>query len=58
MSLPPLLLVFGVIALGTLAGPLGVVLAAPLVVVAYTLVTSLYVRDALGQDVPVPGQKS
>lgn len=57
VSLPPLLLVFGVIALGTLAGPLGVVLAAPLVVVAYTLVTSLYVRDALGQDVPVPGQK-
>ena len=57
VALPPVLLVFGVIAFGTLGGALGVIVAAPLVVVVYTLVTSLYVRDALGQDVAVPGQQ-
>lgn len=52
---PPFLVLFGVLALGLLFGPLGVLVSAPLTIVCYVAVTRLYVRDTLGQDVPVPG---
>lgn len=55
-DIPPFLVLFGVIALGLLFGAAGVIVAAPLTIVAYVLVTKLYVRDTLGQDVPVPGR--
>lgn len=40
-----------------LFGPLGVVLATPLTLVALVLVKSLYLRDMLGEDVRLPGEK-
>jgi predicted PurR-regulated permease PerM len=58
VSIPPALLLFALAALGTLFGPLGLILAAPLAVVIFTLVTLLWTRDALGHDVPVPGEEN
>ncbi len=57
VSIPPALLLFALGALGSLFGILGILLAAPLAVVLYTLVTMLWSRDALGYDVRVPGRR-
>lgn len=46
-ALPVVLGIFGVVALGTLFGPLGVLFATPLTLVAYTAVTMLYRQDVL-----------
>jgi predicted PurR-regulated permease PerM len=45
----------GVLVFGVLFGPLGVVLAAPLLVVIFTLVKVLYLRNTLGEEVKLPG---
>lgn len=58
VSMPPALLLFAVVAFGTLLGLPGVLLAAPLTVVAYVLVAKLYLRETLGQEVQVPGEKA
>lgn len=55
VSLPAALTLFAVLAFGALFGTMGVLVATPLAVVAYVAVTDLYVRDALGEDVQVPG---
>jgi len=55
VSIPPALLLFALAGLGVLFGFVGVIVAAPLAVVLYTLVTMLWSRDALGHDVSVPG---
>lgn len=51
VALPPALGVFAVVAVGYLLGPLGVLLATPLTVVAFVLVKKLYLRDSLGEEV-------
>ncbi|QIG78630.1 AI-2E family transporter [Stakelama tenebrarum] len=56
VSIPPALLLFALAGLGVLFGFVGVIVAAPLAVVLYTLVTMLWSRDALGHDVSVPGR--
>ena len=56
-DLPPALTLFAVLGFGVLFGPLGVVLAAPLMVVLYVLVKILYVRNTLGEETEVPGEK-
>lgn len=58
VSLPPALTMFAVFAFGTLFGVLGVLFATPMLVIAYVFVTELYVRDTLGEDVPIPGQRN
>jgi predicted PurR-regulated permease PerM len=55
VELPPVLTLAGVLVFGVLFGPLGVVLAAPLLVVIFTLVKVLYLRNSLGEDVKLPG---
>ena len=50
------ILLFALAGLGALFGFVGVVVAAPLAVVLYTLVTMLWTRDTLGHDVAVPGK--
>lgn len=56
VSLPPVLTLFAVIAGGILFGPLGVLLATPLVIVICVFVVIFYVRGVLGdQDAPVLG---
>lgn len=56
-DLPPALTLFAVLGFGVLFGPLGVILAAPLMVVLYVLVKILYVRNTLGEETDVPGEK-
>ena len=56
LELPPALVLFSVVALGLVFGPLGLVLAAPLTVVLTVAVARLYVRDTLHTPVQVPGE--
>jgi predicted PurR-regulated permease PerM len=54
VDLPPALLLFSVVAGGTLFGIVGVLFAAPLTVVAFVLVKRLYVREALDTHTALP----
>lgn len=58
VDLPPALLLFALLGVGSLFGAVGVILAAPLTVVAYVLVKRLYVREALDTPTKVPGEAS
>ena len=51
-----MLTLYAIIALGLLFGPLGVLLAVPLTVVAMIFIVIFYVRGRLGEDVAIPGQ--
>lgn len=57
VDLPGAVLLFSLIAFGTLFGTLGVILAAPLAVVTMVLVKRLYVIGALHTPTPIPGDK-
>lgn len=55
-ALPVVLGIFGVVGLGALFGPLGVLFATPLTLVIYTVVTMLYRQDVLDdRAASVPG---
>lgn len=56
VDLPGALLLFSLLACGTLFGALGVIFAAPLTVVLYVLVKKLYVQEALETHTPIPGE--
>ncbi len=56
VDLPPALTLFALLAFGVLFGPLGVVFATPLAVVALVAVKQLYIRDTLGGKAEVPGE--
>lgn len=55
-DLPPAMMLFAVVAAGSVFGLGGVLLAAPLAVVIYVLVKKLYVRQTLGEETEVPGE--
>lgn len=56
-SLPVVLGIFAVVALGTLFGPLGVLFATPLTLVLYTTLTMLYRQDVLhDEEAEAPGE--
>ena len=55
VDLPGVILLFALIAFGTIFGLIGVVLAAPLAVVTYVLVKRLYVIETLDTPTPIPG---
>lgn len=56
VGIPPGLQLFALLAAGLLFGLPGVLLGAPLTVVAYVLVKRLYVREALHTPTDVPGE--
>ncbi|MDT7527749.1 AI-2E family transporter [Sphingopyxis sp. SE2] len=56
VDVPPAVLLFAVVAAGILFGFLGVLLAAPLTVVAYVLVQRIYVRTLLGKPIRIAGK--
>lgn len=56
-DVPPILLLLSVVAIGAVLGFGGLVLAAPITVVAFVAVQKLYVRQTLGQPAQVPGEK-
>jgi predicted PurR-regulated permease PerM len=55
VDLPPALTLFSIIAFGLLFGPLGILFAVPLTVVASIFVIRLYVNNVLGEDIDIPG---
>lgn len=55
VDLPPVLMLFSILAFGVLFGVLGVILAVPLAVLTYVLIKQLYIRGVLKEDVDVPG---
>lgn len=57
VGIPPGLMLFALLAAGLLFGLPGVVLGAPLAVVAYVLVKRLYVREALRTPTEIPGER-
>ncbi len=57
VKIAPAVGLFAVIALGVLFGPLGVLFAYPLAVVADVTVRRLYVRETLGEQVEISGEE-
>ncbi len=57
VSIPPALALFAILVASILFGPLGLVFGFPLAVVTYVLVKKLYVRETLGEETSVPGEK-
>ena len=57
VSLPPAVTIFAVVAFGTLFGLIGVLLAAPLTVLLFVLVTKLWVEGYLHERVRLPGER-
>lgn len=57
VSIPPALFLVAIAALGAVFGLLGIILAAPFVVLAYVAVQKIWVKEALGEDVSLPGEE-
>jgi predicted PurR-regulated permease PerM len=58
VSVPPAVGLFAVVAIGVLFGPLGLLLGYPLAIVIDVAVRRLYVRETLGEDVEIAGEKT
>lgn len=56
VSVPPALMLLSIVAFGEAFGATATVFAAPITVLLYVLVTKLYVRDTLHEEVAVPGE--
>jgi len=56
VHIPPVVLLFSLLAFAMLFGIIGVIFAAPLAVVTYVLVKRLYVVEALDTPTPIPGE--
>jgi predicted PurR-regulated permease PerM len=56
--IPPAVILLGIVAIGALFGAQAIPLASPLAVLIFVLIKKLYVRDTLGEDSPIPGEKS
>ncbi|WP_174286171.1 AI-2E family transporter [Sphingomonas bacterium] len=52
VSIPPAVTVFAIIGIGTVFGLFGLFFSMALLVVIFTLVRSLYLREVLGEDIP------
>ena len=57
VDLPPALLMFSIVAGGLLFGGIGILFAAPLLVVLFVMVKRLYVQEALSTATPMPGEE-
>lgn len=57
VSVPPAVTLFAILAFGYAFGVFGLFFSAPLLVVAYTLVGRLYLRETLGEGVSLPGEE-
>jgi predicted PurR-regulated permease PerM len=58
VSIPPALLLLVIASAEVLFGPLGILFAAPLTVVAFVAVKRLYVRNTLQEPTEIPGESS
>lgn len=57
VKMPPFLGIFSILIFGALFGLMGILLAIPITVALMVLVQRLWVNEALGDDMPVIGQK-
>jgi predicted PurR-regulated permease PerM len=57
VAVPAAVGLFAVVAIGVLFGPLGLLLGYPLAIVTDVAVRRLYVRQALGEDVTIAGER-
>lgn len=57
VALPPALTLLAVVVFGIVFGFLGVLLATPLAVTAFVIVKSLWIREALGEETVLPGER-
>ncbi|HUG46444.1 MAG TPA: AI-2E family transporter [Sphingomicrobium sp.] len=57
VHIPPVVLLFSLLAFAMIFGVIGILFAAPLAVVTYILVKRLYVMEALHTDTPIPGDE-
>lgn len=55
--IPPAVMLLSIATITALFGWLGAIFAAPITVIAYVLVNKLYVRDTLGEQTSLPGEK-
>ncbi|MBY6241904.1 AI-2E family transporter [Methylosinus sp. Sm6] len=55
---PPAVMLLSIVAIGYAFGVTGAVFAAPITVIVFVMVNKLYVRDALGEEAPLPGEPS
>lgn len=55
IAIPPAITVFAIIGIGTVFGVFGLFFSAALLVVIFTLVRSLYLREVIGEDIPLAG---
>lgn len=53
IAIPPAVTLFAILAVGAIFGLFGLFFSAGLLVVIFTLVRSLYLREVLGEDVPI-----
>ncbi|MAY20422.1 MAG: AI-2E family transporter [Erythrobacteraceae bacterium] len=58
VAIPPAITLFAIIGIGYVFGIFGLFFSAALLVVIFTLVRSLYLRDVLGEDIAPPGGDS
>jgi predicted PurR-regulated permease PerM len=56
VSVAPAVGLYALVAMGVLFGPLGLLFGFPLVIVTDVAIRRLYVRDALGERVEIPGE--
>lgn len=52
IAIPPAVTLFAILAIGAVFGLFGLFFSAAMLVVIYTLIRSLYLRDTLGEDIP------
>ena len=52
IAIPPAVTLFAILGIGAVFGLFGLFFSAALLVVIYTLIRSLYLRDTLGEDIP------
>lgn len=52
VAIPPAVTLFAILAIGAVFGLFGLFFSAAILVVIYTLIRSLYLRDTLGEDIP------
>ena len=52
VAIPPAITLFAILAIGAVFGLFGLFFSAAMLVVIYTLIRSLYLRDTLGENIP------
>lgn len=57
VNVPPAMLLFAVVGVGTLFGFIGVLLAAPFTIVAFVMVQRIYVKTLLGRDIKIANKE-